>query len=77
MQSKAVEVTCLTRVAQDAKRCMTLGAIKGNRLHPFDSGSAGCQALHGMVHIGVLRSVVNVFVYDCISSSFQESNFSV
>ena len=57
--SKAIELTCLTRVAQDAKQCMACGAIEGNRTHPFASGStgcqahtlldsAGCQALHGL-----------------------------
>ena len=38
----------LTRVAQDAKRFMALGAIEGNQTDLFDSGSAGCQALHGL-----------------------------
>jgi hypothetical protein len=51
MQSKAIELTRLPRVAQDAKRCMAWGAcqaldaIEGDQTHPFDSGSAGCQAL--------------------------------
>ena len=63
VQSKAIELTRLTRVAQDAKcfmaieltrltwvvqdvrHFMALGAIEGNRTHPFDSGSSGCQAV--------------------------------
>ena len=43
MQSKAIELTRLTQVAQDA--------IEGDAIeltHPFDLGSAGCQALHGL-----------------------------
>jgi hypothetical protein len=64
MQSKAIKLTRLTRVAQDAKHCMVWDAIEGDRTHPFDSGfmaihlnnmnqeydsgSAGCQALHGL-----------------------------
>jgi hypothetical protein len=42
---KAIELTRLTRVAQDAKHCMAWDAIEGDRTHPFDLGSAGCQAL--------------------------------
>ena len=48
VQSKAIELTCLPQVAQDAKHCMAWGAIQGNQTLPFDTGSAGCQALHGL-----------------------------
>ena len=47
MQSMAIELTHLLRVAQDAKHCMAWDAIEGDQTHPFESGSAGCQALHG------------------------------
>ena len=38
----------LSHLTQDAKRFMALGAIEGNRTHPFDLGSAGCQPMHGL-----------------------------
>ena len=47
-QLKAIELTCSTRVAQDAKHFMILTAIECNRTHPFDSSGTGCQALHGL-----------------------------
>ena len=45
---EGIERTHLTRVAQDAKHFMALGAIEGNQTHPFDSSGAGCQVLHGL-----------------------------
>ena len=33
----AIELTRLTRVAQDAKHCMAWDAIEGDRTHMFDS----------------------------------------
>ena len=47
MALRAIELTRLTRVAQDAKRCTVWRSIEGNRTHPFDWGSAVCQAFHG------------------------------
>ena len=42
----AIELTRLPPVAQDAKHCMSWGAIEGNRTHPFAWGSTG---YHGLV----------------------------
>ena len=39
VRSKAINLACLTRVARDPRRFIVLGAIEGNRTHPFDSGS--------------------------------------
>ena len=60
VQSKAIELIRLPRVAQNAKHCIAWDAIEGNRTHPFDSGSAGCQAVHGL---GVER--VSSIAFDC------------
>ena len=45
---KAIKLTQLTLMAQNAKCCMVWRSIEGNRTHPFDSGGAVCQALHGL-----------------------------
>ena len=48
VRSKAIDLVCSTRVARNPRRFMALGAIEGNRTHPFDLGGVGSQALNGL-----------------------------